>query len=304
MGTPEFAVPSLKKIYESHHEICAVVTKPDSLKGRGLKKTASPVKIFSQDNNLRLIQPKSIRDKDFEDKLKKLQPDLIVVVAFSILPENIINIPNKGSINLHASLLPKYRGAAPIQWAIAKGENETGVTIFFLNKNIDTGNIIEQKKVKIEDNETAKMLYDKLKLIGADTLLNSINKIESGNYQTYEQDHGKASKAPKLTKDHGKLSFNKTAEEIINQIRAFNPYPGSFVFFNGKKIEILEAEKLSGTSEKNPGTILSYDKNGIRTATKDNIVLLKKVKPQNKKIMDAFSFLNGINKNEIKFFDS
>ncbi len=233
MGTPDFAIPSLKAIYQSKYDLIAVVTTPDKERGRGQKVTFTPVKQFAVENNIPVYQPEKLKGNDeFVNQMKELQPDLFVVVAFRILPKEIFEIPKYGSFNLHASLLPKYRGAAPIQWAIIKGETETGLTTFKLAEKVDTGNIYLQVKVPIHPEDNFGTLHDRLSELGADVIMQTISLIESGNYQLLPQDDSLASPAPKITKEICKIDWNKPAEEIHNLVRGLSPYPAAFFIHN------------------------------------------------------------------------
>lgn len=241
-GTPEFAIPSLSAIQKSKHELIAVVTVPDSEKGRGLKVQYSPVKKFAFENNIEVIQPELLRDESLVNKLNSLLPDLFVVVAFKILPKEIFELPKYGSFNLHASLLPKYRGAAPIQWALMNGEKETGVTTFKLAEKVDTGNIYLKKKIIISDNDNFGTLHDKLADLGAEAVLETINKIESGDVELIPQNNDETTPAPKILKHHCEIDWNKSAIKIHNQIRALSPYPGAFCKFDNKILKIFSSE--------------------------------------------------------------
>ena len=234
MGTPQFAVVSLKKLIENKFNIVSVVTAPDKKKGRGLKIQCSPVKLEAQQHNIPVLQPEKLKDAEFQLQLQKIKPDLIVVVAFRILPEAIFTLPPFGTINLHGSLLPKYRGAAPINWAIINGEKETGVTTIFIKKEVDTGNIIDSQKIKISKNMTAGELHDQMAEIGANLLLQSCNDIKNGNVQTKVQDESLATAAPKIFKETCKINFNQAANKVHDFIRGLSPYPASYTILNGK----------------------------------------------------------------------
>lgn len=241
MGTPDFAIPSLKKLLESKHEVVAVVTTPDKERGRGQKITFTPVKQFALDNNIPVLQPQKLKDEEFISGLKKNNADLFVVVAFRILPKEVFTLPVKGSFNLHASLLPKYRGAAPIQWAIINGEKETGVTTFALENKVDTGNVYIQEKIVIEDSDDFGTLHDKLSSMGAEVVLRTVDLIESGNYNMLPQNDALASPAPKITKEITEIDWRKPAADIKNLIKGLSPSPGAFFTFNKKIIKIYKA---------------------------------------------------------------
>src|SRR5688572_14650418 len=241
MGTPQFAVPSLIKLNQEGINICSVITVPDKPSGRGLKLTPSPVKIAAQELGLNILQPEKLKDSGFIDKLKKLNPDLGVVVAFRMLPEAVFNLPAKGTINLHASLLPKYRGAAPINWAIINGEKETGVTTFQLQQKIDTGRIYLQQKISISREDNAGTLHDKLMEAGAELLLKSVKAVRDNNIQPIPQPEGDFPLAPRIFPEDCKIDFNSDAKKLYNFVRGLSPYPGSWTLMDGKRIKILEA---------------------------------------------------------------
>lgn len=254
MGSPEFAIPSLEQIYYSEHTIKAVVSNVDKRRGRGSKKSPTLVKAKAQELGLPVIEVEDLSSAQFADQLKALDADLFVVVAFRILPTTILDIPKKGSINLHASLLPRYRGAAPIHWAIINGEEETGCTVFFLDEKVDTGNVIAQKKTAIGDNETTGELYDRLRDMGSELLLDSINKIDSGDYSLSEQDHSKATPAPKLFREDCHIDFNKPAKEVHNKIRGLSPFPTAWANWNGEKFNMY-GSKLGIHANIDPGEL-------------------------------------------------
>jgi methionyl-tRNA formyltransferase len=228
MGSPDFAIPSLEKLHQSEHEIVSVVSNVDKRRGRRSKPTPTVVKKKALELGLTVIEVEDLNDREFCKQLKDLNADLFVVVAFRILPPGILDLPAKGSINLHASLLPKYRGAAPIHWAIINGEKKTGCTIFFLNENVDAGKIIKQKETPIGPNETTGDLYDRLKEMGSELLLEAVKEIDKETYQTISQDHSKATPAPKLFTEDCKIDFKKSAQDVRNKIRGLSPFPGAW----------------------------------------------------------------------------
>jgi methionyl-tRNA formyltransferase len=304
MGTPDFAVPSLRRLIDTHHNISAVVTTPDKPKGRGLRLSSSAVKQFAEKENLKILQPEKLRDFSFVNEIKILQPDLIVVVAFRILPKEVYTIPKFGSFNLHASLLPKYRGAAPINWAIINGDSETGVTTFFLQDKVDTGNIIIQQVCSIEENDNAGTIHDKLAQIGADAVLSTVNLIEmtNGNVPVESQEEAGASPAPKIFKDDCRTNWNKTAEQIHDFIRGLSPYPAAFTTLNGKIVKIYWTQKLT-SFENNliPGEI-KIESSKIFVSCSDSRIEILELQPEGKKRMPAKDFVNGhLVKNGDKF---
>jgi len=320
MGTPEFAIPSLEILLKNNYEIPAVVTAPDEPKGRGYKLAPPPVKIFALQNKLNVLQPENLKDENFIQTLKSISPDLIIVVAFRILPKEVFNIPPLGSVNLHASLLPKYRGAAPINWAIIDGETETGVTTFFINERVDTGNIILQKKIKIDPDETAGELHDKLAILGAEALLETVKLIESGNVKTIPQDDSQATPAPKIRKEMCQINWlAKTSIQIHNFVRGLSPQPGAFTFLNGKLVKIYRT-KISDNfksfeSEKalKPGQLIA-EKDKLYAICADlRPVQIIELQIEGKKKLNADEFLRGyrikpgdhfdvLNEEELKLF--
>ena len=295
MGTPEFALPSLELLLKSEHQVVGVVTQPDKPKGRGLKLSASPVKEFAEKQNIKVLTPEDLKSEEFYQALSELKPDLIAVVAFRILPERIFSLPPYGTINLHASLLPKYRGAAPINWAIIKGEKKTGVTTFFIQKKVDTGHIILQREVEILPEETCGELSLKLSQIGAEVLLETINLIGEKEAKTQPQNELDATPAPKITDELCKIDWSKPAEEVKNLIRGVSPTPGAFTFFRGKLLKIYKAEMVSGQEgSTEPGRIIGADKStGIYVQTGREILKLKELQIEGKKKITGDEFLRG-----------
>jgi len=241
MGTPDFSIPSLKTLIESKHNVLAVITAPDKQRGRGRKVSFTPVKEFAIKNNLPVLQPERLKNNlSFVDELKQFDADLYVVVAFRILPPDVFEIPKYGSFNLHASYLPKYRGAAPIQWALINGETETGLTTFKLTEKVDTGNIYLQMKIEINTDDNLETLHDKLSIDGAEIVLDTVSLVDSGAYVLQEQTL--ATPAPKITKEVSKIDWSKPAYQIHNLIRGLSPIPGAFFEFDGKLIKIYKTE--------------------------------------------------------------
>ncbi|HVP37461.1 MAG TPA: methionyl-tRNA formyltransferase [Terriglobales bacterium] len=295
MGTPEFALPSLELLLNSKHQVVGVVTQPDKPKGRGLKLSASPVKEFAESHKLKVLTPVDLKSEEFYRGLSELKPDLIAVVAFRILPERIFSLPPKGTINLHASLLPKYRGAAPINWSIIKGEKKTGMTTFFIQKKVDTGEIILQRDVEIEPEENCGELSLKLSKIGAEVLSETIDLIDRGEVKTHLQDESGVTLAPKITDELCKIDWSKSAEEINNLIRGLSPQPGAFTFFRGKILKVYKAEIISeqdGSIES--GIVIKSDKSsGFQIQTGRGILRLKELQLEGKKKITADEFLRG-----------
>ena len=295
MGTPDFAIPSLKLLLQSQHRVVAVVTATDKPAGRGKRLRASPVKLFAQEAGLPVLQPEKLKNPDFLQQLSAFRADLFVVVAFRILPAVVFEMPAGGTINLHASLLPKYRGAAPINWALIKGETETGVTTFFIEEKVDTGQILLQRKVSIPEDMTAGELHDLLSHIGAEVLLETVNGIEAGTLKAVPQ-VGEVTPAPKLTKELGLIDWSQSARTIHNLVRGLSPIPGSYTFFNGKMIKIIKSkvsdEKQSGGLA--PGTVVQAGKNGpLDVQTGQGVLSLLEIQPANKRVMTTAEFIRG-----------
>lgn len=308
MGTPEFAVESLDVLHSSVHEVIAVVTAPDKPAGRGGKMRSSAVKQYGEQNELTIWQPTNLKDPSFVDRVKQANPDLMVVVAFRMLPKVIWEIPSKGTINLHASLLPDYRGAAPINWAIINGESETGVTTFFINENIDTGDIIDQRKVAITPTMNAGDLHDELKTIGAKLLLETVDSISVDNFSPTSQPQSSASSelhsAPKITKENTRINWNRPSAEIINLIRGMSPYPGAHTTEESEKsiVKIFGAEKHDARLE--PGTIQTDGKGLLAVGTSDGSIAITALQFPGKKRMAIRDFLNGFpNTEQLRKFE-
>lgn len=241
MGTPDFSIPALEALHKSKHQVVAVVTTPDKERGRGRNVTFTPVKEYALKNNLPVLQPDSLKDPEFIQNLSAFQADLFVIIAFRILPKEVYSLPSKGAFNLHGSVLPKYRGAAPIQWSLINGDSETGVTTFFLEDKVDTGNIILVEKLKIDEEDNFGTLHDKMSLLGAEVILKTVDLIDSGNYKLQMQDNLLATKAPKITKETCLIDWNKSALVIHNLIRGLSPYPGAYFVHNNKIIKIYKS---------------------------------------------------------------
>lgn len=297
MGTPEFAVAGLKKSIEAGHQIVAVVTAPDRPAGRGKKIKSSAVKDFALQNNLPVLQPPNLKSPDFVEELKKRSPDVIVVVAFRMLPKVVWEIPKYGTFNLHASLLPQYRGAAPINWAIINGETKTGVSTFFIDENIDTGEIILQKEIEIGFRESAGELHDKLMEAGADLIVETLSQIAENTIQPQKQKENEDLKpAPKLTTENTKIDFQKPLPAIYNQIRGLSPYPVAWAWLQHGREEvrckIYRAEMEEGENDFLPGTILQEGKS-LKVAVKKGFLILKEIQLPGKRKMEVKDLLNG-----------
>lgn len=296
MGTPDFARDSLKAVVEAGHEVALVVTNPDKPKGRGMKLIPSDVKKYAIEQNLEVIQPVKVRNNpEFVEQLKNINPDVICVVAYGkIIPKEILDIPRLGCINVHGSLLPKYRGAAPIQWAVLNGDKETGITTMFMDVGMDTGDMINKEVVQIGDDETTGELWDRLSIIGAKLLVKTLEDLENGTYKREKQGDD-FTVAPMIKKEMAKIDWkNQTSSEIKNLVRGLNPFMGAFSFLNDKKIKIWKVEKLNDKPEKEPGTVLVSDsKAGLVIATKDGAVSVLEIQGENSKRMGISDYLRG-----------
>ncbi len=309
MGTPDFAKESLEAIYNAGHNIIAVITNPDRPKGRGMKMISSPVKEFAVEKNIPVLQPEKIRE--IKDTLLQLNPDLFCVVAYGkILPKDILDIPKKGSINVHGSLLPKYRGAAPIQWSVLNGDKKTGITTMYMDEGMDTGDMILQEEVEIGENETTGELWERLSKIGANLLVETLKKIENGTAPRKKQPSD-FTMAPMLNKEMARIDWeNKTAKEIKNLVRGLNPIMGAYTTYKGKKIKIWRAgcielndfiedhpefsEYVSNLENMAEGAVIYSDiKNGLFVKAKEGILILQEVQAENAKKMSVQDFLRG-----------
>jgi len=295
MGTPEFAVASLDALVQAGCTIIAVITAPDKPAGRGMKLTESAVKKYAVEKQLPVLQPVKLKDPIFLDELKKLQADLQIVVAFRMLPEVVWNMPPLGTINLHGSLLPQYRGAAPINWAVINGEKETGVTTFKLQHEIDTGDILLQESFPIEEDETAGEVHDKMKEIGAQLLVKTVTGLANGTLTEIPQkaDNEPIKHAPKLFTETCKIDWNHSVSAIYNLIRGLSPYPAAFTFLNDKMLKIYKAKKELDPSPKSPGTVETDHKTYLKFAGSDGYIYVTDLQLEGKKKMGIEEFLRG-----------
>ena len=295
MGTPDFSVPALENIAKKY-EVVAVVTQQDRPKGRGHKMQYTPVKEKAIELEIPVYQPKRVKDPEFVDILKTLKPDVIVVIAFGqILSKEILELPKYGCINVHASLLPKYRGAAPIQWAVINGDKKSGVTTMYMAEGLDTGDIIDTSEIVLDEKETGGSLFDKLADLGGKLILNTLDKLETGTATRTRQDDARSTYAGNITKELGKIDFTKSAAEIERLIRGLNPWPSAFTYMDDKMLKIWNADVLEETVEEDPGTITEVNKKFIKVATGEGYLLLKEIQLEGKKRMNVTSFLNGYN---------
>jgi len=302
MGSPDFGIPAFKKILESGYDVPAVVTVPDKQKGRGLKVQYSDVKKFALEHNIEVLQPESLKDESFIQNLISLEPDLFVVIAFRILPAEILSIPKSGSINLHASLLPRFRGAAPINWAIIKGEEVSGLTTFFLDDKVDTGNVILQKEIPIGINDTFGDVYYRMSDAGSSLLIETLELIKNGNLKLQKQDSNLVSKAPKIFRKDCLINWNDTALNVHNFIRGLSPVPAAYTTHNNKTYKILRSS-LTQNASTLPGKLFASGKSLFVSTSEFDIEILQ-LQPEGKKPMSASDFINGMNLFEEIIFGS
>ena len=294
MGTPDFAVGALEALVEAGHEVVAVVTQPDKPKGRGKEMQQTPVKVCALKHNIEVFQPVKIKHKEAVEVLKGYGAELFVVAAFGqILSKEILDMPKYGCVNIHASLLPKYRGAAPIQWAILDGEKETGVTIMQMNEGLDTGDMLTKVIVPIEDTDTGESLFDKLAEAGAKLLIETIPQIESGEVTPQPQDDSLSTYAKMIKKEMGLIDWKKEAVVLERLVRGMNSWPSAYTHFNGKTLKVWESEVEMGNHDVAPGTVVEVTKNSIKVQTGQDLLVLKQIQLEGKKRMDVAAFLLG-----------
>lgn len=294
MGTPDFAVPCLDKLHQNYN-VTAVITQPDRPKGRGQHLAKSPVKVYAEEHDLPVYQPEKIKTAEFTEKLRQMQPDLIIVVAFGqILSQEILDIPKFGCINVHASLLPRWRGAAPIHWSIIGGDTETGVTTMYMDAGLDTGDMILKAKTAITPEMTTAQLHDALMMQGADLLIETIQSIENGTVSRKKQDSSLSCYAKMLNNDNCRIDWTKSAQEVHNLVRGLNSWPIAYTTLNGKKFKIWQTKIVDvDTTGKTPGQIIDLTKKGIIVATGNGAIELLQIQPPNKAKMPASSYING-----------
>ena len=300
MGTPEFAVPSREGIVEAGYEVPLVVTVPDKPKGRGRKLSPSPVKIRGEELGLPVTTPGKLRDPAFLEELRRAEPDVICVVAFRILPEEVFSIPRLGSFNLHGSLLPKYRGAAPINRAIMVGETETGVTTFFLKKRVDTGDVILRRRIPIGPEMTAGELHDRMMIVGRDAVIETLRLIERGEAGTTRQNDAEATPAPKIFREDCRIDWNRPASELHNFIRGLSPYPGAFTMWGDESVKILRSVRTDH-ADATPGGI-RVEKDRLFVGTGKGDLELLEVQREGKRKMSAGEFLHGVEPGTLREF--
>jgi len=295
LGTPQFAVPSLQAVVKSGHEVVLVVTQPDKPAGRGLKLTPPPVKIAAQQMGLKVFQPEKLNEPESLRGIAESRPDVLVVVAYGrILKEQCLAIPPKGCINVHPSLLPKYRGPAPIQHAILNGDEVTGVTTMFMDTGMDTGDIILQREVPIAPDDTAGTLSEKLSMVAAELLVETLDLLERGTAPRRPQDHSQATYAPVLPPEIAHLDFAQPARKLRNLIRALNPEPGAYAFFRGKRVKFWMAQASDERTDLPPGTVASVDKGRLCIATGDGLLLPTELQTEGKKVLPVDEWVRGM----------
>ena len=294
MGTPDFAVASLKTLVEHQYNVVGVITATDKYGGRGGKKLIqSAVKEYALEQGIKVLQPPKLKAPEFLEELRALKADLQVVVAFRMLPEVVWDMPTIGTFNLHGSLLPKYRGAAPINWAIIRGEKETGVTTFFIRHEIDTGDVLLKKSMPIGEDELFVEVHDRMKKLGAQTVLETVQLIEQGDYELQPQDHSAATKAPKIFHADCQIDFNQPTKIVHDFIRGLSPYPTAWTLLHEQKLKVFQSKKELEEHQVAPGTFQTDGKKWLKVATQDGYVHLLDLQIQGRKRMDVRSFLNG-----------
>lgn len=290
MGTPDFAVPCLEALIKSGYDVCGVFTQPDKPKGRGYALAPPPVKVTALENNISVYQPTTLKDGEALTILNELSPDCIVVVAYGkILPKDILDLPRYGCINVHASLLPKYRGAAPIQWSVINGETETGVTTMYMDVGLDTGDMIMKKSCEIGENETAGQLHDKLSSLGAQLIVDTLKALENSSATREKQDDSQSCYSPMLDKSLCRIDWNQSAQQVHNKVRGLSPWPVAVASINGKKVKIHQTVKCADSGT--PGEIISLSP--LTVACGCGSVIINELQLECKKRMDSGSFLNG-----------
>jgi methionyl-tRNA formyltransferase len=294
MGTPQFAVPALKALHKNDQDIALVVTRPDRPKGRGRKLTPSPVKETAMNLGFSVIQPSSVRTAEFSNCIEKHTPDFIVVVAFGhIIPKNILAIPKIATINIHASLLPKYRGPAPIQWAIINQEKKTGVTTMLMDEGLDTGDILLSSELEIAPDDTSGTLHDRLADLGADLLIQTLNAFETGDINPISQDHTQATYAPMLKKNDGRMNWKLPAESLEALIRGMTPWPGAFTFHDKKRLKIFKAKTIVMDTEASPGTVIKGFPDELWISTGKGVLSIMEIQGESGKHLLIKDFLRG-----------
>lgn len=297
MGTPDFSVPTLERLIGSRHEVTAVVTQPDKPKGRGKEIQMTPVKELALKHQIPVYQPVRARDSSFVEEMRALKPDVMVVIAFGqILSEELLKVPKYGCVNIHASLLPKYRGAAPIQWAVINGDEETGITTMMMDVGMDTGDMLEKTVVRLDEKETGGSLFDRLSLLGGDLILSTLDKLENGTLKRTPQNHEEATYVKKIPKSLGDIDWTMDAAAIERLIRGLNPWPSAYTHLNGRMLKLWEAEVLAepaGDRKAEPGQVLEASGDRLTVQTGSGILRIMSLQLEGKKRMDTAAFLRG-----------
>ncbi len=302
MGTPDFAVPSLDILVKSGYEVAAVVTQPDKPKGRGNKLTPPPVKEYALNNNIPVLQPEKVKTGTFAQQLREIAPDLLVTVAYGrILPQEVLDIPPYGCVNVHGSLLPKYRGAAPIQWSVINGDSITGITTMYTDIGMDTGDMLLKREVEIGINETAGELHDKLSIIGAEVLLETLKELEKRTLVRIPQPADEATYVTMISKETGRIDWSKTMEQIHNLVRGTDPWPGAYTFYKGERMRVWKTEYSNIEKASKPGEIIEVKKEGILVGTGKGNIMLKEIQFDSGKRLKVEQYLAGhsIDKGEL-----
>ncbi|MBV6654837.1 MAG: methionyl-tRNA formyltransferase [Mameliella sp.] len=294
MGTPDFAVPSLDILVQEGYDVVGVITATDKHGGRGKKQLLeSPVKKYAVSKGIPVLQPKNLKSPEFIEELRALNANLQIVVAFRMLPEVVWNMPEIGTFNLHGSLLPRYRGAAPINWAVINGDQETGVTTFFIRHEIDTGDVLLQESLPIGPHETAGEVHDRMMVLGAGVVLKTVKRLEEGNYSLKKQEESQATKAPKIFRETCEIDFSQSVKKVHNFVRGLSPYPAAWTSYDGKQVKVLRARYEETTISESPGTFSSDNKSWIKIAAIDGYLLVDELQMQGRKRMNTRDFLNG-----------
>ncbi|MCA9484998.1 MAG: methionyl-tRNA formyltransferase [Nitrospina sp.] len=294
MGTPDFAVPTLKRLHASSHTVMAVVTQPDKPRGRGRQMEPTPVKAYAQSQGLTVWQPVKASAPESVEPIAALEPDVIVVIAYGqILRQNLLDVPRHFCMNIHASLLPKYRGAAPINWSIINGDAETGVTTMKMDAGMDTGDMLLKAVLPIEPHFTAQHVHDRLSEMGGDLAVETLDRLQAGDLTPEPQDSSQATMAPKLKKEDGLIDWNQPAQVIHNRVRGLEPWPGTYTFCNNKRWRLGQTEIAAGDAADTPGTVARVSSYGIEVGTAQGRLILREIQPEGKKRMDVKSFLAG-----------
>ncbi|MDA3733104.1 methionyl-tRNA formyltransferase [Niameybacter massiliensis] len=295
MGTPDFSVPTLQMLIDEGHNVLAVVTQPDRPKGRGNKVLMPPVKELALKYDLPVLQPERVKgNEEFLNHIKTLNPDVMVVVAYGqILPESVLEVPSLGCINIHGSLLPKYRGAAPIQWSILDEEKETGVTIMYMDKGMDTGDMLYKKSMPIDPSDTYESLHDKMKIVGAQALKEAMPMIEAGGKEREKQDDNQATYASMIQKALGEINWEKSNHEIDAKVRGLNPWPVAYTYYEGQPMKVWQTSMTNENTDYAPGTIIEVDKAGMHVQTGNGILIIEEIQAPNKKRMPVSEYIKG-----------